>query len=137
VAHSIGAFALQYALYRNNLPELRRAVLMAAAGEASDFFDYFRTYLKLSPKTLRLLTEKFEEELGNPPAYYSTLSFAKNISIPLLLIHDKEDRDTSPLQTEKLATILPDARLILTEGLGHQLKSDALNEQVVRWLEEG
>jgi pimeloyl-ACP methyl ester carboxylesterase len=135
VAHSFGGFAIIYHLFKQK-SNISKIVVMGAPGEADDFFMFYKKELSLSEKTLRILKEKFIEELGELPSYFSTASFSKNIDIPVLLIHDKKDKDTSPQHTVNLSKILKYNKLLLTEGLGHKLISKELNREIIDFLIE-
>lgn len=134
VAHSIGGFTVLYALYKNKNFPINKAVIMGAPGEAEDFFNFYKSNLSLSKRTVDLIIKKFEKEIGEKPSYFSSQKFASTIEKPMLLIHDKDDRDTSYKYTENLSKILKNNELIITEGLGHNLKSEKINEKIIEFI---
>lgn len=136
IAHSVGGFVLQYMLFDDKVVGLRKVVVMGAPGEANDFFDFYEQILSLKGKTTKLIIEEFENRLGYHPSYFSAKKFAKEIDIPVLLIHDKYDSDTNPNYTEELSRIIKNSKLIITEGLGHNLKSNELDCQIVDFINE-
>jgi pimeloyl-ACP methyl ester carboxylesterase len=136
IAHSVGGFTLQYMLYDNKTSGIKKAVVMGAPGEADDFFVFYKELLSLSKKSIRLIIEQFENKLGNQPSFFSAKKFAKEIDIPVLLIHDKYDKDTNPNYTEQLSKLIKNNTLIMTEGLGHNLKSKELDNQIIDFINE-
>lgn len=134
VSHSVGGFMLQYALYDNKKTGLKRIAILGAPGEAEHFFDFYKEVLSLNKRTVGLIKKHFEEKLGYHPAFFSAKRFAKEIDIPVLLVHDHQDKDTDPKYTEMLSSVIKENELIMTNGLGHNLKSDELNEKILLFL---
>jgi tagatose-1,6-bisphosphate aldolase non-catalytic subunit AgaZ/GatZ len=53
-----------------------------------------------------------------------------------LIIHDKEDREAPYHYAERIKGVWPNAKLITTEGLGHNLKSQDVVKMVTGFLEQ-
>ena len=71
-----------------------------------------------------------KKNLNQTPQYFSSPAFAKEIKIPCLIIHDKNDEE-APLETAMaLHKNWEGSKIIITEGLGHHLKSDELIVEV-------
>lgn len=134
VSHSIGGFATTYFLdhYKNH--SIEKAVIMGAPGEASDFFDYYKQTLGLTTKSVNLIIEEFEKQLGELPSYFSSAKFAESITIPALIIHDKNDLATNFKYSVRLNKHWKNSQLLLTEGLGHDLKSKELVKKVADFV---
>ena len=130
IAHSIGSFSLLYTFYRKNDLKVNNLILMAAPGEAKDFVDVFRTTLKLTDRTIRLITDHFMQRYRVTPDFFSAIKFADSVNAKSLLIHDEYD-DEAPYQyAVQLSSALKNSRLITTKGLGHNLKSNAVVKYV-------
>lgn len=130
VSHSIGGFATTYFLDHYKGHAIEKAVIMGAPGEASDFFDFYQETLGLSKKSLNLIIDEFHSQLGKLPSYFSSAKFAESIAIPALIIHDKNDLATNYQYSIRLNKHWKNSQLILTEGLGHDLKSKELIKSV-------
>ena len=67
---------------------------------------------------------------------YSLARSAREMTAPLLIIHDRDDRETYWSEGNALAQAWPGARLITTEGLGHRkvLREPALIEEARRFV---
>ena len=136
ISHSIGGFATVYWLYQNQQNTIKKVVTMAAPGEAEDFFNFYKKTLGLTDRTLKILIEEFAKLLGYEPSYFSASAFAKKVKNQSLIIHDKEDKDTSYENSVKLHSTWENSKLMLTDGLGHSLKSKELLEEIVQFISE-
>jgi pimeloyl-ACP methyl ester carboxylesterase len=134
ISHSIGGFATVYWLFQNQQNKIKKVVLMGAPGEASDFFDFYKKTLGLTDRTLKILIAEFAKLLGYEPSYFSASTFAKQVQTQGLIIHDKGDKDTSHENSIKLHANWENSTLMLTEGLGHSLKSKELLGDIVEFI---
>jgi pimeloyl-ACP methyl ester carboxylesterase len=134
ISHSIGGFATVYWLFQNQENNIKKVILMGVPGEASDFFDFYKKILGLTDRTLKILTSEFVKILGHDPSYFSASTFAKKVKTQSLIIHDKGDKDTSHENSIKLHANWKNSRLLLTDGLGHSLKSNALLQDIVQYI---
>lgn len=134
ISHSIGGFATTYWLYKNKDQKIKKSVIMGAPGEAKDFFDFYENILGLTKKAKNIIINEFINTLKQEPSYFSTSRFAKEIDTHCLIIHDKEDKDTDPKYSISLNENWKNSQLILTEGLGHNLKSKKLEDKVIEYI---
>lgn len=134
VGHSMGTFASFYAFYK--YPEItpRTLITLAAPGEAVEFFDHYQRQLSLSNRTRQILVEYFTKHFNAPPEFFSSPFFAQGLNIPGLLIHDEEDRETSIKHSQRIHAAWKGSELISTRGLGHNLKSPEIVEQVFEFV---
>ncbi len=127
IAHSFGGGASIFAI-RNGLPVTK--LISIASPTMSD--EIIRSYLNAIdgswPTGVRF-KELIQKKYGKPFEEF-TASFAiKHISsLDLLLIHDTEDRDVSIWQAQEMVKLYSKAKLIITQGLGHNriLKDDTV-----------
>lgn len=134
IGHSIGGFATTYYLSRNPHSNIQNAVIMAAPGKVDEFFEFYVQLLGLSKKAIKLIAEQFENELKQKPSYFSAVNFAPNITTKALIVHDKTDKSTSYLDSESLSKVWKTSKLKLTNGLGHELKSEELLLEIVNFI---
>ncbi len=136
VCHSFGGFCLTYLLKYHPDTAIGKAIIMGAPGEAIDFFIFYQDKLKLTNKTTNAIIDRFVKNIGKTPEYFSSPTFAKEITSPCLIIHDKDDNE-APLKTAiALHENWKGSKMILTEGLGHHLKSKELIVEVEKFIEE-
>ena len=135
ISHSIGGFALVYYMYQQKENKIRKIVIMGAPGEAEDFFIFYKKSLGLNNNTLKLIKNEFIRIIGKEISYFSAPQFAKSIQTQGLIIHDKEDKDTSYENAIKLNKSWENSQLHITNGLGHSLKSKILLGNIVKFIE--
>jgi esterase/lipase len=134
LTHSFGGFASVYTLHRLPHLSVTKMVVMAAPGEVEFFFLYYQRLLRLSKRTIRLINDYFEKYIGHPPSYFKMKEFSKSLSLQGLIIHDTEDKE-APYQTAiDMNEVWKNTTLITTTGLGHNLKSKELVEQVAMFV---
>lgn len=134
LAHSLGAFSTIYTFHRlSDLPS-SKLVIMAAPGEATDFITYYRQALGLSDRTMAVIRKYFIDRLGHAPEYFSLPALARNVSVPGLIIHDRDDRDAPFRHALAAHQNWPASQMIATTGLGHNLKSTELIADVQKFL---
>lgn len=81
------------------------------------------------------VVEGFEASISNDVSM-----FASTITVPTLLIGADRDPITSVADQEKLATLFPDARLTILEGVGHLVHYEKPREaarEIVEFLGDG
>ncbi len=134
VGHSVGGFMLMYTMYK--LPEWQvgKLVVMGAPGEVTDFMNFYKNALRLSNRTMRLVTDYLIEEVGQQPTYFSSRRFGPMVQNKTLLVHDEQDADTKVIYTKELGKLMPNNELLITDGLGHKLNADWLNEKIVGFV---
>jgi len=134
VGHSLGSFSMLHALYEQPALPVNRLILTAPPGEASDFVAVYQGMLQLSEKTMTLILKHFEEKFGKPISWFSTSKFAHAVSLPGLIIHDEEDEEAPFHYSKKINEQWPQSRLIATKGLGHNLKSKNVIDEIVKFI---
>jgi len=138
VAHSLGAAAATIAL-ADGQACIDRLVMLAPAGELALDIEKIRAALWLPAAALRVLIARVEQRYGQPLQACSTAAMAKHLSMPVLVIHDRDDPLTPLASAQALAAALPQARLTITQGLGHRriLRDPEVLAQAARFCAEG
>lgn len=74
------------------------------------------------------------------PAIDFVFQHADEIKVPLLILHGTADQLTYPSGSEELAQRVPRAKLVLFEGLAHELHNEPEKEQVfqtvLKWIND-
>ena len=135
VSHSMGGFSSLFALHQTKTLPVGNLILMGTPGHAKEFVNYYRILLGLSDRTTRLMTEYFITKIGFEPSYFSTPDFAKSISIPGLIIHDEEDLEAPIHNAKEIHEAWSVSSMIVTKGLGHNLRSKEVINYVQKFLE--
>ena len=118
VGHSLGAMSITNAV-KEGLP-IKKAVLIGSGDIVTDIVDEFIAKLQLKPQIGRKLQERFEKKFGLPMNSYSASEAAKQVDIPVLVIHDEEDDDVPVKAGINLHKHLKNSELVITKGLGHR-----------------
>jgi pimeloyl-ACP methyl ester carboxylesterase len=117
VAHSFGAAAGTFALSRG-LPA-RRAVFFAPPSRFDSIWTRFRAAAGVSDEVWRRLMRSAESWLEVSFDGIAPVDLAPRIHLPLLVLHDRGDREVPFAEGAELARTWPGAVLESTEGLGH------------------
>jgi len=136
IGHSMGCFAALYAF--DQYPHLtpRAFVGLASPGEATEFVNHFVSLLSLSERTVKLVVRRFCEVFKKTPSDFSAKKFASKLNIPGLLIHDEEDTETNVEHSKNIHAAWKKSTLVITRGLGHNLRSADVVKQVSIFIEE-
>ncbi|HRC85796.1 MAG TPA: alpha/beta fold hydrolase [Thermoanaerobaculia bacterium] len=117
VAHSLGAAGVAFAL-RHGLPA-RRIVFLAPAADPPAWIHAQAPELGISPTVLGRLRRRSERRLGVSWDEVKVPEMAATFRTPLLIFHDSGDRQVPFSEGTAIAASWPEARLVATEGLGH------------------
>jgi pimeloyl-ACP methyl ester carboxylesterase len=134
IAHSMGGFAIVYALYKTPLLPVNRLVLMASPGEASDFIKVYRERLNLTDRTVNYTLDHFEKIFGQSIEYFSVPKFAASLIHPGIIIHDQKDDEAPYEYARQINKAWKNSHLITTNGLGHNLKSHDVMKTVLDFV---
>src|SRR5262249_51691297 len=118
IAHSLGAAATTLAL-RRGLP-LQRAVFVGPPRDPVDWTREFAGRLGISRRVMSAFKANSERRLGIRWEELDVPSAARGLRQPLLVVHDREDREVPGSNGHAVAMAWPGARLDTTRGLGHQ-----------------
>jgi hypothetical protein len=135
IGHSLGGFSLLYTLHQYPLLPVRKIILMAPPGEATDFIDVFRTTLGLSGRALKQVTNHFVKQYGVGPDHFSTPKFAATVKVNGLIIHDEMDSEAPFRHAVKINEAWQRSQLIKTQGFGHNLRSSSVVTTVINFIE--
>ena len=134
IAHSLGGPATALAMKRGL--RLERAVFVAPPANALDWFEKFSRELELGPSSELAARERIESRLGVPFEELNQRALGPHIDVPLLVIHDRLDRQVPWSDGRAVVEASASARLLTTEGLGHQriLKNAQVVDDAVAFL---
>jgi pimeloyl-ACP methyl ester carboxylesterase len=118
VAHSLGSMVAALAMRDGIVPN--GAVYIAPMIDVTSYGQPFTRELGAGPRTWAKFIKRAERRLGLPMSYFDLTPMADEFATPpLLIIHDRNDQETSWVASRKLAGRWPDAKLLITTGLGH------------------
>lgn len=118
IGHSLGGMTVLNALKRGL--QARKAVIIGAGDMVSDIAVDFVKTLGLKPEIGHNLKTSFDQRVGFDIDQLSASIAARDVHIPVLVIHDKEDKDVPLSAAKHIVQHLDKGELMITEGLGHR-----------------
>jgi pimeloyl-ACP methyl ester carboxylesterase len=136
VAHSLGAAAATLAL--GDGLAVGRAVFLAPPADPVAYFRRFLGSLGLPPATHPAIETAFERRYPFRWRDLSVPALARRLATPLLVVHDRLDREVAWEDGAAIAAAWPGAELVSPSGLGHRkiLREPGVIARVVAFLAE-
>jgi pimeloyl-ACP methyl ester carboxylesterase len=136
VGHSFGGFTSLLAVSRG-LPTARIVTIGTPASVPEVLRDFLRL-IRLPDRALPSMIAALEARVGAPMASFEVEAFAPTIHVPVLVVHDTDDREVPYEDGRRLAEVFG-GRLLTTNGLGHRriLFAPEVVTAVVDFIEEG
>jgi pimeloyl-ACP methyl ester carboxylesterase len=134
VGHSLGGMSLLNAVKKGF--SINTLVIIGSGDIVQDILDNFVAKLELKPSISNQLRLHFEKKYGEEMDNYSAYKSAIEVTIPVLVIHDKNDNEVPIEAGIHIHKHLKNGELFLTEGLGHRkiLGDFEVIEKVVRFI---
>ncbi len=135
VAHSLGGAATTYALAYGL--DAERAVFISPPADPREFLKVFAAALGINDDVRERVRHRLERRLGVPMEEMRVQAIAPRMEIPLLVVHDRDDKEVPYSVGRSIASQWPSAELIITEGLGHQriLGDPNVRDAAVRFVD--
>ena len=135
IAHSLGNSAIVMAL--GNGLDAKKAICISPPAQSIVMLTNYAEALELSPVIQARMCNLFEKNYGTE--VWKQTSIAENVnglSIPVLIIHDKDDREVAWAEGESIAQNWPGAEFLTTEALGHRriLRNRGVIEKSIAFL---
>ena len=96
-----------------------RAVLVSAPSGLHRELRRFANAVGLSKRGTAAFIASVENHVGRPATDFDVRQIAGKVDLPVLLIHDQNDRQVPVAEAARAAHALPTAELMVTSGLGH------------------
>ncbi len=137
ITHSMGGAAFSLAAARGL--EARRAVLVAPPADAATWVRGFARHLRYPARAEPALRRAIEAVAGEPLARLNSGVLGPSLRSPLLVVHDRHDREVPVADGARVAAEARDGRLHVTEGLGHRriLRDPGVGSLAVAFLSGG
>ncbi len=118
IGHSLGGMSVLNAIKQNF--KVKKAVIIGSGDIIQDILEDFVSHLKLRPEMASRLKNHFEQKFGEPMEKYSSHLAAKEVAIPVLVIHDKDDSEVDVKAAYNIVNHLRHSQLMITTQLGHR-----------------
>ena len=137
IAHSFGGLSLSLALEEIPPRRSERVVLIAPATETRSALNQLQATLQLRPNLMQRIDRLIEQRSSHSVSWFSVNRVVKQLSNPILWVHDRSDEITPLSDTEPTQSLsLPNVEFHLTEGLGHRriYRDPVVCAEIVRFL---
>lgn len=118
VAHSLGGAATALAIARGL--KVQRVVLIGTSLDVGAHARRFARWHGMPERVREAMQAAIEERFGVRWSQLDVATLAPRLAAPALVIHDCEDRAVPWTEAARFAGLWPQARLLLTRGLGHR-----------------
>ena len=134
VGHSLGGMSLLNAVKKGL--SINHLAIIGSGDIVTDILDDFVAKLELNPIISTQLRLYFEKKYGVEMDSYSGYKSAMDITIPVLVVHDKNDPEVPVSAGINIHKHLKNGELFLTEGLGHRkiLGNHLVIEKVIKFI---
>ncbi|UZO79816.1 alpha/beta hydrolase [Aquimarina sp. ERC-38] len=136
IGHSLGGMSLLKAGGEDLT--LRKLVIIGTADSITEITNDFAKNMQLQYSTGVRMKKYFDRKFGEDLNNYSGAVSATKVSIPTLVIHDKDDVDVSYEAATSIHAALTNSQLILTERLGHRkiLGNPSVIDAILNFIKE-
>jgi pimeloyl-ACP methyl ester carboxylesterase len=135
IAHSFGGMAILYNEFLQKNAGVHKMVTIASPSEFHEIFTHYQNLLGFNNRVLQALEDLVLNRFGAGVRDFSSSIFVKNNTKKGLLIHDELDQLAPFHASEKVYAAWQRSQFIRTKGLGHSLHQDAINKQIISFLE--
>jgi pimeloyl-ACP methyl ester carboxylesterase len=117
IGHSMGGAMALFTLAKKG--GATRAALISAPSSLGRELRRFARAMGLSKRGGEAFIASVESHVGKPADDFDVRHIANEVEMPVLLVHDQNDRQVPVLEAARAAHMLNTAELIVTRGLGH------------------
>lgn len=135
IGHSVGGMTIIYNQYKNPNPVVEKMVTIGSPSEFHEIMSHFQNILKFNDRVMKHLDAYILDRFGFRIDEFSTSKFAQSLSKKGLLFHDRQDTITPYHASVAVNKNWQDSTLVSTEGLGHSMHQDDVNDQIITFLE--
>lgn len=118
IGHSLGGMSILNAIKQKL--QVKKAVIIGSGDIIQDIIDDFVRKLELKPGISIRLRDYFEHKYNKKMDSFSASFAAKEIRIPILIIHDENDDDVDVKAAYNILKSLVHSEIVITKGLGHR-----------------
>lgn len=135
VGHSFGGMSLINAVAGGL--KVNKLITIGADNSIPEIFSYFVQKMELKPEISNRLKKLFEKKHNLRLDHFTSEHQAERIKIPVLVIHDSEDRFVPVSSAVSIRQKLQNGELLMTHGLGHHkiFKSPVIVQRIIDFLQ--
>ena len=134
VGHSVGGMTILYNQYTHPDTKVEKIITIGSPSEFHEIMEHFKNLLKFNDRVLNALDAYVLNRFGFRIRDFSTSEYVRTITTKGILFHDKFDKITPYHASKKVHENWKGSTLVSTEGLGHSMHQEEVNEQLVDFL---
>ena len=134
VGHSLGGMSIINAIKQNL--EVKKAIIIGSGDIIQDIINDFTNKLNLQNDISVKLKDHFENKFNLKMDDFSASIAGKEVKIPVLLVHDKNDTDVDIKASYSIHKNIENSELYITEKLGHRkiLGNNEVIKKIVEFI---
>ena len=134
IGHSMGGGTALYAALEG-LP-VNKVISISGPSNFESVSRRFAQFIGLTASVTNRFVNGVETTVGIPFERINLAERAAELSIPALLVHDKEDQEVPFWHAQKIQFVLSSARLVTTKSLGHRriVRDPYVVEQIAEFI---
>lgn len=134
IGHSMGGMTALYHAHRHPNESVEKVVTIGSPSEFEAIARSYQQMLGFNDRVLNAFDAVIYNEFGYHIHEFATPEFIRGNSTKGLLFHDKLDRIAPFQASQKVHEAWENSVLIPTEGLGHSMHQEDVNNQIVEFL---
>ncbi|GLB51639.1 alpha/beta hydrolase [Neptunitalea chrysea] len=134
IGHSLGGMALLNAYKQPK--SIKKIITIGSGNVIDDIIKDFIKQMQMKPVVGKLMKKRIETKINETMNDFSSYIAAKEISIPVLVIHDENDVDVPVTAAYQIEEHLTNGTLYITKELGHRkiLGDNKVIEKIVSYI---
>ena len=136
VGHSVGGMTAIFHEYHHPGSEIDKIVTIGSPSEFHEIMAQYQAILGLNGKVMRAIDTYLFSRFGFHIREVSSSCYVKTNTKKGLLFHDRSDKIAPYHASESVHAAWKGSRLVSTDGLGHSMHQDEVNDELVAFLRE-
>ncbi|TLP82117.1 alpha/beta fold hydrolase [Maribacter sp. ACAM166] len=134
IGHSVGGMTVLYNEYKHSNAFIEKIVTIGSPSEFNEILTHYKNLLGLNKKVMKTLESYIYSRFGFTSKEFSSSKFVLNNSKKGLLFHDRLDKVTPYHASVEVNKHWKGSELISTEGFGHSMHQDEVNDKIITFL---
>ncbi|WP_300025859.1 alpha/beta hydrolase [uncultured Maribacter sp.] len=135
IGHSMGGMTVLYNESLHPNETIEKIVTIGSPSEFHEILTHYKNLLGFNGRVLKALKSLVYNKFKFTVAEFSSSKFVENNQKKGLLFHDKFDKIAPYHASVDVHKHWKGSELVSTEGLGHSMHQDGVNEKIISFLE--
>lgn len=135
IGHSLGGMTMFYYMSVYQPKFVEKIISLGAPNRFLRITDNYKRLISLTNKSYQRFLKEFTKRFSIDPQTFNSSLFINQITIPIGIIHDKNDKVVPYTDALEIVEQHPEIPIYTTIDLGHSLYNETVNEQIIYFLE--